>query len=326
MQQQTLARGERQLNARVDDARVLDLELARLCRETEVLRRLIPHVPGLEERLLTLQAQLGAERLASERISAELESTTNEKRWRKLEGRDPEPEALVAKIGLLDERLDDKKEQLLEKELVLEEVSALAGRLRAQALERRDGTLELAKAVNEAQVRLKGVTRKMMAAVSELSMYQATSIKLTHDNASSHHALEACVRRARRAPARAVRACRRARLTRPARARAPASRRARRRFETGEAPTDEIEIEWQRYAATLDRRHDDAAAASAADPFAGGLGGSLVATTAEARPNAYIPDELGIPKPYGGNAPFKPSEHGSTMRHIRKPVLREIDI
>lgn len=53
---------------------------------------------------------------------------------------------------------------------------------------------------------------------------------------------------------------------------------------------------------------------------------ALVPTTAEARPNAYIPDDLGIPKPYGANAPFKPSESGSSMRHIRKPVLREIEL
>ena len=51
-----------------------------------------------------------------------------------------------------------------------------------------------------------------------------------------------------------------------------------------------------------------------------------VQSTAEPRPNAYIPEALGIPKPYGGFSPFKPSEQGSTMRHIRKPQLKEIVI
>jgi hypothetical protein len=51
-----------------------------------------------------------------------------------------------------------------------------------------------------------------------------------------------------------------------------------------------------------------------------------VRTTAEPRPNAYIPDELGIPKPYGTLAPFKPTETGSTMRHIRNPNPAEIEI
>ena len=52
-------------------------------------------------------------------------------------------------------------------------------------------------------------------------------------------------------------------------------------------------------------------------------------STAEPRPNAYIPDdesELPIPRPYGSHAPFKPQEAGSTMRHIRKPVPKPIEI
>ena len=52
----------------------------------------------------------------------------------------------------------------------------------------------------------------------------------------------------------------------------------------------------------------------------------LTQTTAEPRPNAYIPDDIGIPKPYGGQQPFKPSELGTTMRHTRKPQPREIEL
>lgn len=54
---------------------------------------------------------------------------------------------------------------------------------------------------------------------------------------------------------------------------------------------------------------------------------SDVHTTAEPRPNAYIPEQLGIPKPYTGSfTPFKPTEPGATMRHIRKPEIRDIVI
>ena len=64
------------------------------------------------------------------------------------------------------------------------------------------------------------------------------------------------------------------------------------------------------------------------DAQAGDMGApaAAVRTTAEARPNAYIPDELGIPKPYGALAPFKPTEAGTTMRHIRMPNPPEIEI
>lgn len=50
-------------------------------------------------------------------------------------------------------------------------------------------------------------------------------------------------------------------------------------------------------------------------------------TTAEPRPNAYIPqtDPLPLPKPYGAQAPFKPSQPGANMRHIRKPALKHLE-
>ena len=56
---------------------------------------------------------------------------------------------------------------------------------------------------------------------------------------------------------------------------------------------------------------------------------SGIATTAEPRPNAYVPDndnELPIPRPYGSHAPFKPSDAGSSMRHTRKPIPKPIEI
>ena len=59
---------------------------------------------------------------------------------------------------------------------MLDEVSNLANRLRTQALEGREETLELAKRVNDFQARIKSTTRRMMATVSELSMYQVRTV------------------------------------------------------------------------------------------------------------------------------------------------------
>jgi len=52
-------------------------------------------------------------------------------------------------------------------------------------------------------------------------------------------------------------------------------------------------------------------------------------TMAEPRPDAYLPneeDDLPIPRPYGSQAPFKPSEPGANMRHIRKPVIKPVEL
>lgn len=93
-------------------------------------------------------------------------------------------------------------------------------------------------------------------------------------------------------------------------------------FEQGLAPTEEIERDWYR----MERQHllrqelqlrASASRTMAPDP---------VRTTAVPRPNAYIPDDIGIPKPYGQLAPFKPVEPGSIMRHYRKPEPQEIKL
>jgi len=52
-------------------------------------------------------------------------------------------------------------------------------------------------------------------------------------------------------------------------------------------------------------------------------------TTAEPRPVAYLPSDdhdLPIPRPYGGHAPFRPTDTGANMRHIRKPVVKPVEI
>ena len=68
---------------------------------------------------------------------------TDKRKRRDLEGEDPDQEALQAKIQVLEERLNNKKEALLEKELVYEEVSTLAEKLRTQAIKGRDTTLDI---------------------------------------------------------------------------------------------------------------------------------------------------------------------------------------
>ena len=53
--------------------------------------------------------------------------------------------------------------------------------MRSQALEGRQSSLELSEKVNDFQARLKDLTRKMMATISELSMFQATALKLQQE-------------------------------------------------------------------------------------------------------------------------------------------------
>jgi hypothetical protein len=64
------------------------------------------------------------------RLCKELEDPGNTERWNALPGVMPDAEELQKKIAMLQERLDQKKELLLEKELMLEEVTNLTTKLR----------------------------------------------------------------------------------------------------------------------------------------------------------------------------------------------------
>ncbi|KPP63707.1 hypothetical protein Z043_118008, partial [Scleropages formosus] len=103
----------------------------------------------------------------------------------------------------------------------------------------------------------------------------------------------------------------------------------RRRLEEGLPPSPEMELEWQRILREERRRRADLQerARRIEEEEKNRLPNGAY-TTAEPRPNAYIPqgDNLPLPRPYGALAPFKPSEAGSSMRHIRKPEPKPIEI
>lgn len=295
LQEKALNEGEIGLTRKDQEIRMLNIELGDIQRQVENARRLLPHLPRLAQCILELQEDLRQEKDVTELLCRDLETPKNSERWRQLDGDDPDEEQLANKMAFLEDRYHHKKEQLLEKELVLEEVTSLSNKLRAQAMERRGETLELAKRVNDFQSKIKETTRKMMAIVSELSMYQATAMKLQQEKHDAMIDVQECSRR----------------------------------VEAGQAPNVFCEHQLLRSQAQSMRDDDmrqlkqqQKAAAAHAQNFPT----QLTYTTAEARPNAYIPEELGIPKPYGVQAPFKPTLQGSTMRHIRLPQKRDIEI
>ena len=104
-----------------------------------------------------------------------------------------------------------------------------------------------------------------------------------------------------------------------------------RRLEVGEPPSESAEHDWYRMERERIRRQEEAIQRrqrkqEEAANGSGQMPAQITRTTAEPRPNAYIPDDLGIPKPYGGLGLFKPTEPGASMRHIRKPQPKEIEI
>jgi len=296
IQDQMIRNGNVELQAREEEIRFLNMQMNEEKRSISVLKAQTPNRVNLEQELVTLQIQLQQCQDLMLELEKELENPYDEKRVRYLEGKDLPPAEMHEKIEDLETRLAEKEETLLEKDLIFEQVNRLAGRVRTKAETGKDDTLDLAKKVNELQSRIKDTTRKMMAMVSEVSMNQATALKLQQFLKEQEGELEQCYIR----------------------------------MEKGEPPSDDIERDWLKLLRDEERRmmdHEQKRMIEEEEEQYQIAGG--VTTTAEPRPNAYIPDddsELPIPRPYGKHAPFKPTEPGSTMRHVRKPVPKPIEI
>ena len=286
----TSQKGAIQLKSKEAEIRMLKLEHKDLIRSVEVSKRRLHLVPEQQQKKGWLEEELVSVRDAAKTLSRNLETPANSNRWKRMKGDDMSMDKLKRVAHDLQERIAEKKERTLEKELVLEEVTALSTKLREYAAENRDQILKLAQQVNDFQSRIKDMSRKMMAAVSELSMYHATSVKLEQEVTEQQDELND----------------------------------AQWRVENGEAPTEAAQHELLR----LVQREAERREALAYEPMHNDRvePHMVKRTTAEPRPNAYIPPNgVGIPKPYGMFAPMKPPVVGSTMmQHMRKPVEKEI--
>lgn len=171
-QQDTLKKGELEFREKEEEIRMIKLQIENMKRHFEAARKRIPDIVKYTTQISEYEDMLVAERKKTENLSAQLEDPQNVNRWRPLDGEDLTFEQLNTKMKVLESRLDTKREQLLEKELILEEISSLTEKLRMQALGRRETAKEMADQVNELQFRIRDTTKKMLASVSELSMYQ----------------------------------------------------------------------------------------------------------------------------------------------------------
>ena len=278
--------GERAMRELDDECRALGVALRELERQQYIARMKLPDTPMWAERILEMQNALVAARQVSERLCAQLETPATAQRWIALDGEDPDAEMLGQRATELERTLGVLKQDLLDRELSREELRGLSERLSAElhgAPEGGAAAAAVGKQVNDLRRQLQEATRRLIALVSEVSMYQAEAIKLQHESTAAAERLGA----------------------------------AQDAFDRGLPPSVAAEQRWsliERSKASL----VEAAEAAAREATPAGP---------EPRPNAYVPDDgVGLPKPFGKFAPFKPAEPGASMRHCRAPELRPLDL
>ncbi|XP_059790088.1 coiled-coil domain-containing protein 146 [Balaenoptera ricei] len=296
IQEKMKLNGEIEIHFLEEKIRFLKLKIAEKQRQIHVTRKLLPAKRALDGDLAVLQIQFSQCTDRIKDLEKQFINPEGENRTRFLPGKDMTEEEMIKKMDALELQLAKQEEKLLEKDFIYEQVSRLTDRLCSKTQACKQDTLLLAKKMNGYQKKIKDATEKMMALVAELSMKQAMAIELQKEVKEKEDFILTC----------------------------------NSRMEKGLPLNKEIEREWLKV--LRDEEMYALAIAEKSREFLEAENRQLpngVYTTADQRPNAYIPEAestLPLPKPYGALAPFKPSEPGANMRHIRKPVIKPIEI
>lgn len=171
IQQSTLHKGEAQFNDRIQEIRLMKIEVQDQRRKLKIASDRAAQVPNLKRELYNTQRELLAERLKSKAMSDELVNPLNVHRWRQLEGSDPTTHEMIQKIGMLQKRLIAKTEEVVAKDVQIKELEERYREVEIQ-LGRAPGQ-EIAEKLSVCQASVKEKARQMKAMVSELNMYQA---------------------------------------------------------------------------------------------------------------------------------------------------------
>ena len=169
--QSTLSKGEIQYRERLDEIKMMNLQVTDMKRELSIRTNEGATIDALKNEVHVTQKELLQERTKVKALSEELENPMNVHRWRKLEGSDPKKFELIQKIQTLQKRLIEKTEDVVEKDLLLQEKERLYQELK-NILARQPGP-EVAEQLSIYQQNLKEKTRQMKAMAAELNMLQA---------------------------------------------------------------------------------------------------------------------------------------------------------
>ncbi|XP_053170112.1 coiled-coil domain-containing protein 146 [Scomber japonicus] len=289
IQEAVITKGNMTLETLEKEMRDLQLAINEEKRQIDLKKKEVHVKKKLEGEIAMLQIEL------SEARDQTLEGLNRTADYKELTGTDPSTVELVKKIEQLEVNLAERERQLLEKELLMDQVTRLSKPLREQADNCQQDRLSLAKKLNELRSHIIDTSHQMMAVSAEMAMKQAASLSLQQQIKEKELQMDRC----------------------------------QRRLEQGLPLYAEIEEEWRRMLRDKKRRQRDKEEKERlAEENEWNQLPNGEYTTAEVRPNAYIPqtNQLPLPKPYGAQAPFKPSQPGANMRHVRKPTLKHVEI
>jgi len=184
IQQSTLQKGEIQFKERVDEIAAFKNNIRKLKRELHGARNQVVNIEALKKEIHHLNKELLQEQSKCKALHEELENPMNVHRWRKLEGSDPATYEMIQKVKMLQKRLIAKTEEVVEKDMLIQEKEKLYVQLK-NILARQPGP-EVAEQLAWYSQNLKEKTKQMQQMASELKSYHG-QVKDLKDEIERYH-------------------------------------------------------------------------------------------------------------------------------------------
>uniref|UniRef100_A0A3Q3D917 Cilia and flagella associated protein 58 n=1 Tax=Hippocampus comes TaxID=109280 RepID=A0A3Q3D917_HIPCM len=179
IQQSIICKRDFHHNQKMEDIRLLKLEIKRIRREKNILDKAVPNADDLKRELFTLQRELARERTRNGVLEEQL-NPINIHRWRRLEGSDPCKYELIQKVHTLQRRLINKTEDFEEQEFLLQEKEKLYVELQ-HILARQPGA-EALEQLQHCQWTLRERTKKLMALTAEVRVLDSKMNEYKSEN------------------------------------------------------------------------------------------------------------------------------------------------
>jgi chromosome segregation ATPase len=259
-------------------------------KTNEIMGKKCDELPLLSYQIVELTNLLDQEKTKERELLENLQNPESNTNLRHLKSEDVAIERLNEKIGFLESRINQKKDVILQKKVVLEDLIKTIGEIDQKNKSTRHEDLQKNSNFNRMSNEYNKLMRKVVALVSELSIFQANCIKLEHDKESFQSILKTVE-------------------SNVAQGLPPLSDTELKYLKMIRNEQIELETSYQRKMEAEFMRN--------IDPF-------VKKTTAQKRVDSYF-NSIGLPQPYGAFKPFMPLKQSTHLRHYRNPIPIEED-
>ncbi|XP_033208535.1 cilia- and flagella-associated protein 58-like [Belonocnema kinseyi] len=175
----TIQREECQYSQKLDEIRLLKLELQKLQSEKNLLIKNMKNSSDLRLEIFHLEQNLTKERLKVTALEEELQNPLNVHRWRKLEGTDPDSFELLQKVQILQKRVLKMSSEMINKEKTIKYTEKLYANVR-EMLIKQPGP-EVVEVLSKTQKSLVERGNKMKCILAERNMFESLTNEQTFE-------------------------------------------------------------------------------------------------------------------------------------------------